>query len=198
MTTKAIPKETQLPAALCCGGARTKRPGGVITTAHSEACAEVGDLAIGTVRPPSAPFHTGELSSPGLDRALSTEELARAHEYLERKIAAARPARALPSVHRVKSWPEQFRAALTGRKRFEIRRDDRNYQTGDTIELLEYTPNLDQLELVPGGGQPGSFTGRAVMFVIGYISRGGPVPPGWCAFDLISTDDLNRVEGVRR
>jgi hypothetical protein len=130
------------------------------------------DTAIGTVRPPS----------------VSAE---RARETM-------RVARALPAVHRVKSWPEQFRAALTGRKRFEIRRDDRNYQTGDTIELLEYTPNLQQLDLVPGGGQPGSFTGRAAMFVIGYISRGGPVPAGWCAFDLISTDDLNRLEGVRR
>lgn len=152
---------------------RAKQAAEAAASAARTAIDDTVDTAIGTVRPPR---------SVSGERALDT----------------MRAARALPAVHRVKSWPEQFRAALTGRKRFEIRRDDRNFQTGDTIELLEYTPNLDQLELVPGGGQPGSFTGRAVMFVIGYISRGGPVPPGWCAFDLISTDDLNRLEGVRR
>src|SRR5215471_21667263 len=106
--------------------------------------------------------------------------------------------RPLPRVHRVKSWPESFRAVITGRKRFEVRRDDRNYQPGDTIELREYTPNVQQLALVAGGGQPGTFSGRSAMYVIGYVSRGGPLPAGWCGFDLISSEDINRVEGVRR
>ncbi len=107
-------------------------------------------------------------------------------------------ARPLPKVHRVKSWPEQFRAVVTGRKRFEMRRDDRNYQPGDTIELMEFRPELNQLQLVKSDGVPGSMTGRSWMGVIGYVSRGGPLPAGWCAFDLISPEDLNRLEGVRR
>lgn len=109
-----------------------------------------------------------------------------------------REARALPRVHRVKSWPEQFRAVMTGRKRFEMRRDERNYQPGDTIELMEFRPELNQLQLVKSDGVPGQLTGRSWMGVIGYVSRGGPLPSGWCAFDLISVEDINRVEGVRR
>jgi hypothetical protein len=115
-------------------------------------------------------------------------------------IGTVRPpkSRALPKVHRVKSWPESFRAVVTGRKRFEMRIDDRGYQPGDTIELREYTPNVDQLQLVPGAGTPGTFSGRSWMGIVGYVSRGGPLPAGWCAFDLISVEDVNRLEGVRR
>lgn len=114
------------------------------------------------------------------------------------EITARAAARMLPKVHRLKSWPDGFRAVLTGRKRFEVRRDDRGYATGDTVELREYTPNVDQLELVPGGGTPGTYSGRSAMFLIGYITRGAPLPAGWCAFDLVSLEDLNRLEGVRR
>lgn len=142
----------------------------------AEAAAEAADTAIGTVR--------GGAS---------------ADEMIHGARAGAVPAaRSLPKVHRVKSWPEQFRAIVTGRKRFEVRRDDRNYQPGDTIELLEFTPELNQLQLVKAEGVPGRVTGRCWMGVIGYVSRGGPLPTGWCAFDLISVEDLNRVEGVRR
>lgn len=134
------------------------------------AAADAADTAIGTVRPPRL-----ELRTPDVE----------AH-------------RALPKVHRVKSWPESFRAVITGRKRFEMRRDDRGYQQGDTIELQEFAPDLNQLELVRSGGVPGRLTGRTALYVIGYVSRGGPLPAGWCAFDLISVEDLNRLEGVRR
>ena len=106
--------------------------------------------------------------------------------------------RPLPKVHRVKSWPEQFRAVVTGRKRFEMRRDDRDYQPGDTIELQEFRPEFAQLQLVKADTVPGNLTGRSWMGVIGYVSRGGPLPAGWCAFDLISVEDINRVEMVRR
>src|SRR5215831_2624537 len=51
-------------------------------------------------------------------------ESARPDDTTDTAIGTVRPpalqlARALPAVHRVKSWPEQFRAVITGRKRFE-------------------------------------------------------------------------------
>ena len=42
--------------------------------------------------------------------------------------------------HELKSWPDQFQAMWTGRKRAEFRRDDRGYAVGDLLELREWDP----------------------------------------------------------
>ena len=42
--------------------------------------------------------------------------------------------------HELKTWPEYFEMIKQGCKTFEIRRDDRDYKTGDTLVLLEYDP----------------------------------------------------------
>lgn len=40
--------------------------------------------------------------------------------------------------HRIKILPEYYEACLNGSKRFELRKDDRNYQVGDYIWLCEW------------------------------------------------------------
>lgn len=90
--------------------------------------------------------------------------------------------------HDLKCWPQSFRAIVTGRKRFEIRRDDRapSFQSGDQVTLHEYDP---------GDGQrpPPGFTGRKATFLIGYVSRSAALPAGWCGFELVSLEDANRA-----
>lgn len=44
--------------------------------------------------------------------------------------------------HRVKCWPQYFKAIRSGEKTFEVRRDDRGYQRGDTLVLVEFDPSL--------------------------------------------------------
>lgn len=39
-------------------------------------------------------------------------------------------------VHEVKTWPVYFDAVKRGEKPFEVRRDDRGYQKGDTLRML--------------------------------------------------------------
>lgn len=43
--------------------------------------------------------------------------------------------------HYLKTWPEYFKAVKNGEKNFEIRKNDRNFQVGDTLVLLEFDPD---------------------------------------------------------
>jgi len=42
------------------------------------------------------------------------------------------------TVHAVKCWPQYFAAIKSGAKTFDVRKDDRGYQVGDTLRLNEY------------------------------------------------------------
>jgi len=44
------------------------------------------------------------------------------------------------STHELKSWPKFFEQLSTGLRTHELRRNDRNYQVGDYVNLLEYDP----------------------------------------------------------
>jgi len=40
--------------------------------------------------------------------------------------------------HELKTYPEYYNAAFSGIKTFEVRKNDRNYQVGDTLILKEW------------------------------------------------------------
>ena len=42
--------------------------------------------------------------------------------------------------HNLKTWPGYFEDIYQGRKKFEIRKNDRDFQTGDCLELREWDP----------------------------------------------------------
>lgn len=56
----------------------------------------------------------------------------------------------------LKILPEYFEAVVSGDKRFEIRKNDRNYQNGDILRLNEY--------------QDGQYTGDVHVAEITYIT----------------------------
>ena len=60
--------------------------------------------------------------------------------------------------HYLKILPEYFEVVADGTKRFEIRKDDRGFEVGDTVFLCEWIPDDD-------------FTGKAVKVVIKYVLR---------------------------
>lgn len=43
-------------------------------------------------------------------------------------------------IHTLKTWPEYFAAVVDGRKRFELRRNDRDFRVGDCLVLQEFDP----------------------------------------------------------
>lgn len=87
----------------------------------------------------------------------------------------------LPVTHDVKCVPPFFQEVWDGRKLFEVRKDDRDYQTGDTIIQHEYGPD----------SYP-EYSGRKVIAEIGYVLRGYPaIADGHVVFSLL---DLRRAE----
>jgi hypothetical protein len=49
----------------------------------------------------------------------------------------------MPTIHFLKCWPVYMGRVLNGSKRFEIRNNDRDFQTGDTIILQEWDPKRE-------------------------------------------------------
>lgn len=63
------------------------------------------------------------------------------------------------TVHVVKSAPTPFQAVWDGLKRFEIRRNDRDYREGDALRLREWDANLVKTTGLPNAELYG-YTGR--------------------------------------
>lgn len=63
--------------------------------------------------------------------------------------------------HELKTWPVHFDRVVDGSKTFEVRKDDRGYQTGDTLVLREWDP------AAPG------YTGHVLEVGVGFIFRRG-------------------------
>jgi hypothetical protein len=59
--------------------------------------------------------------------------------------------------HELKTWPPYFAAIRAGTKRFELRKNDRAFQIGDTLVLREFDPG------------PAAYTGQVEERVIEYI-----------------------------
>jgi len=63
--------------------------------------------------------------------------------------------------HDLKIWPQYFAAVQDGSKTFEIRKNDRGFQKGDTVTLHEYDPNKEVETL--------RYTGQKLFFKVGYV-----------------------------
>lgn len=62
----------------------------------------------------------------------------------------------MPQVHNLKIWPQYLEDVKSGNKQFEVRKNDRNYEVGDTLILEEFNPTK------------GTYTGRWIPELITY------------------------------
>ena len=60
-------------------------------------------------------------------------------------------------VHELKIAPNYFEKVVSKEKSFEVRYNDRNFQVGDILKLMEYTE--------------GSYTDRSIYVKVTYILR---------------------------
>jgi len=70
------------------------------------------------------------------------------------------------TVHRLKTINPFFTAVWEEGKLFELRLDDRSYEVGDRVLLLEYDKEQNE------------FSGRAICATISYILRATDLPEG--------------------
>ena len=76
--------------------------------------------------------------------------------------------------HVLKTWPEAWDAIRQGLKKYEIRKNDRDYKVGDSLYLREYDPKTE------------GFSGRALCVEITYMTPGGSwgIPAGLCVLSI--------------
>lgn len=70
--------------------------------------------------------------------------------------------------HELKCWPEYFDAISRGEKKFDVRRDDRGFQKGDSVKMTKWDPKTQRALRDVWGNSPLTLTKR-----IRYILTGG-------------------------
>lgn len=83
--------------------------------------------------------------------------------------------------HELKTLPEPFTAVLEGRKRYEIRVNDRDFKVGDELHLAEWDPGPLKFPTRPQG-----YTGRECTVRVTYMTPGGQwgLPANVCVMSL--------------
>jgi len=78
-------------------------------------------------------------------------------------------------IHELKIHPEYFEQVIKGKKKFEIRKNDRDYKVYDWLELNEYDPIKQE------------YTGRNTKMMVTYILHGGQfgIEEGYCVMSIV-------------
>ena len=88
-------------------------------------------------------------------------------------------------VHYLKTLPEHFCETLCGRKTFEVRIDDRNFQVGDELVLEEYKP-------------PRGYTKRRITAIVTSKLKNEYCKEGYCIMSIKIVDADNVPLGRER
>jgi hypothetical protein len=88
--------------------------------------------------------------------------------------------------HTLKTHPAVFRAVRDGTKTFEVRKDDRAFQCGDTIMLIYHDPETRVGFPMPPRPHDPNDDQTPINARVGFVLRGGQygIEPGYVAFSL--------------
>ena len=95
-------------------------------------------------------------------------------------------------IHAIKIQPQYFDDVISGKKQFEIRLNDREYQEGDYLALNEW----EQTSSVGG-----HYTGRSCLVLVDYILYGAGLGIGLdedcCIMSIKPCGVYNRQDGMQ-
>jgi Domain of unknown function (DUF3850) len=96
------------------------------------------------------------------------------------------------NVIHLKTWPQFYEEIITGRKSFEVRKNDRGFACGDILVLQEWEP--------PTKFSQGGYTGRQTSRRVDYLLPGGQfgVEPGYVVMAISPVDEIKDDVEVRR
>lgn len=85
-------------------------------------------------------------------------------------------------VHTLKTDPEAFRAVWEGKKTYEIRKNDRNFEIGDQLRLRETKYTGQEM----ANGKPLKYTDREVIAEVTHMLKGPcyGLQDGWCIMSI--------------
>lgn len=86
-------------------------------------------------------------------------------------------------IHEIKTEPIYFEAVISGKKTFEVRKDDRNYQENDVLILKEYDNN--------------SYTGREYAVLVTYVQRDEYCKDGYCIMSIERDNYRNTLRVIK-
>jgi len=69
-------------------------------------------------------------------------------------------------IHELKTWPKYFSMVELGLKTFELRKEDRGFELGDTLVLKEYLPYAKK------------YTGNELRVIVICVLRHDDLPDG--------------------
>ena len=117
------------------------------------------------MKPPSEAPRRAPNTGPAAESGLSPERATSRHAV------SGRPA----MTHILKTWPSFFKAIRSGAKKFEIRKNDRDFRLGDHLLLREYDPEAKK------------YTHWKMLVYVTYIMHGpafGGLAEGWCIMGI--------------
>lgn len=75
-------------------------------------------------------------------------------------------------IHELKVWPDYFKRLADESKTFEIRKNDRGFQAGDTLILREYDPAGDHDDCDKQTCVSRRYTGARIRRRVGFVASG--------------------------
>ena len=87
-------------------------------------------------------------------------------------------------IHQLKCWPEPYRYACLGLKTHEFRKNDRNFQVGDTIHLCMWDPEKQQ------------YSGHGLVRRVNYVGEGFGIPEGYVCMSLGLMPGLPHIPAI--
>ncbi len=88
------------------------------------------------------------------------------------------------TTHYLKCWPEIFDAVGACRKTFEVRKNDRGYQTGDLLVLRKWSPHGATPGYIKGSWRCPADEAEAVRVRVTYVLSGMGIEPGFVCMGI--------------